>query len=297
MARQPLSVVIYARQERGEAAAVVQKQADRLLGFAHPRGIRVYGKGVFSDEPLNELHMTVGGVVGVLDSARAEHPWQAVLVTQRRRLRRLHPLDCDPFAELEAMDRAVVAMNDHPGEAVDRLAATMPEELPPWLALTAEEKETRRQGGGAESVLDGYHMGRLPYGYTSQEHYGRQIITPVPEEAEIVRLIFSEYLRLKSMALLQRLLDRRRIRTRLGNRWGRQQIRILMANSTYIGRVRWRDVEQQGLHEAIVRPSQWYEAQEIMARNDRRRKRKREEIRWAEKKRDAQAVEALVRGP
>ena len=88
-------------------------------------------------------------------------------------------------------------------------------------------------------------------------------------EAEVVRIIFREYLRTRSTGKVVDYLHSRSIYTRKGNKWSRQAIAIILSNRTYRGRVSYGDIETEGLHEPIIEPAQFYKANAIKEEKSR----------------------------
>ncbi len=141
---------------------------------------------------------------------------------------------------------------------------------------------TPRRGGrishGAKvkrGQLNAIHQGRYgtgpaPYGYR-RGGPGEKPLMVDDREAEVVRIIFREYLRTRSTGKVVRYLDSRDIRTRKGNRWSRQAVAIILSNRTYRGRVTYGDIEAEGLHEPIIEPAMFYKANAIRERRQRNR--------------------------
>ena len=60
-------------------------------------------------------------------------------------------------------------------------------------------------------------------------------ITIVPEEAEIVKLIYKKYLEGKGTLTIARELNQMNIHTRFGNKFAHNSIRLILTNITYTG--------------------------------------------------------------
>lgn len=76
-----------------------------------------------------------------------------------------------------------------------------------------------------------YIIGYPPYGYQNVDGQ----LTPVPEEAEIVRWIFDSTLNGVSNAEIARKLNHKGIRTKRGNQWADTTIREIIKNEKYKG--------------------------------------------------------------
>jgi DNA invertase Pin-like site-specific DNA recombinase len=126
--------------------------------------------------------------------------------------------------------------------------------------------------GQLNAVQQGrYGTGPAPYGYRRGDDSERPLVVD-DREAEVVRLIFREYLQTRSTGKVVEALHRRGIMTRKGNRWSRQAISIILSNRTYRGRVSYGDVETEGLHDPIIEPALFYKANALRERKRRRRR-------------------------
>jgi len=126
--------------------------------------------------------------------------------------------------------------------------------------------------GQLTSVQQGrYGTGPAPYGYSRGED-GQKPLVVDDREAEVVRLIFREYLRTRSTGKVVSYLHSKGIFTRKGNKWSRQAIAIILSNRTYRGRVSYGDVETEGLHDPIIEPALFYKANALKDQKRRHRK-------------------------
>ncbi len=123
--------------------------------------------------------------------------------------------------------------------------------------------------GQLTSVQQGrYGTGPAPYGYR-RGHEGEKPLLVDDREAEVVRLIFREYLNTRSTGKVVNYLHSKSIFTRKGNKWSRQAIAIILANRTYRGRVSYGEVETEGLHDPIIEPALFYKANALKERKRR----------------------------
>jgi site-specific DNA recombinase len=127
----------------------------------------------------------------------------------------------------------------------------------------------------AASKKKGMWMGGLvPLGYTLQ---GRQLVVH-RQEAEVVREIFGQYLRLGSVANLQQYLERKQVRTKVrrsadgqlfgGQPYSRGGLYKLLKNEVYIGRIAHRGQSHQGQQPAIVEPELWEKVCTLLEANN-----------------------------
>jgi len=116
-----------------------------------------------------------------------------------------------------------------------------------------------------------YGTGPAPYGYRRGPDESKPLIVD-EREAEVVRMIFREYIATRSTGKVVNFLHSKGIYTRKGNKWSRQAIAIILSNRTYRGRVTYGDVETEGLHEPIIEPALFYKANAIKERKSRKRR-------------------------
>ncbi|MFO7976840.1 MAG: recombinase family protein [Candidatus Hydrogenedentota bacterium] len=125
--------------------------------------------------------------------------------------------------------------------------------------------------GQLNAVQQGrYGTGPAPYGYR-RGNDGENPLEVDDAEAEVVRMIFREYLNTRSTGKVVEYLQSKGVTTRKGNKWSRQAISIILSNRTYRGRVSYGNVETQGLHEPIIEPSLFYKANALRERKRRNR--------------------------
>lgn len=123
--------------------------------------------------------------------------------------------------------------------------------------------------GQLNAVQQGrYGTGPAPYGYRRGRDGDKPLIVD-DREAEVVRMVFREYLKHRSTGKVVAYLHSRGIFTRKGNKWSRQAIAIILSNRTYRGRVTYGDVETEGLHDPIIEPALFYKANALKERKRR----------------------------
>ncbi len=137
-------------------------------------------------------------------------------------------------------------------------------------ALSRLSHGAKVKRGQLTSVQQGrYGTGPAPYGYRRGNEGEKPLIVD-DREAEVVRIIFREYLNTRSTGKVVNYLHSKSIFTRKGNKWSRQAIAIILSNRTYRGRVSYGDVETEGLHESVIEPALFYKANALKERKRRR---------------------------
>ncbi len=150
---------------------------------------------------------------------------------------------------------------------IEEVASSKKQESSIGNLLTHGERVRR---GQIASVQKGrYGTGPAPYGYRRGEESEKPLVVD-DYEAEIVRMIFREYIRTRSTGRVVDYLHSKGIFTRQGKKWSRQAISIILCNRTYRGRVCFGGIEIEGLHDPIIEPAMFYKANAI--RHSRSRK-------------------------
>jgi DNA invertase Pin-like site-specific DNA recombinase len=133
----------------------------------------------------------------------------------------------------------------------------------------------------AASKKKGMWMGGfVPLGYDLRER--RIYINPT--EAETVRTIFSNYLRLKCVMALKEYLDRSGIQSKArarrtgtetgGSSFSRGALYKILRNHIYVGEIAHKGAVYRGQHEAIIDREQWTEVQKLLDQNRQGERRK-----------------------
>lgn len=110
-----------------------------------------------------------------------------------------------------------------------------------------------------EKALRGGYQTTPPYGYTSPG-YGKPF-TIVPEEAEIVKYIFDQYVHMhRDPTAIARILNERRILTKRKGLFEKRNITYILKNPFYVGKLVWNGIERDGAHETFISPELFQEA-------------------------------------
>lgn len=160
------------------------------------------------------------------------------------------------------------------------------------LFMSRREYKTinrRLQAGRNMSAKEGkYPGGHAPYGYKRKKLEGQKGFTLEiePQEADIIRLIYTLYSQYTNPAEIAKRLDDMNIPPPRGNKWSEHTIRDILSNPVYIGKIRWGDrklvkkvkdgrlyrsqpknrgnmILVDGLHEAIIEESLFNQVQQV----------------------------------
>jgi site-specific DNA recombinase len=185
-----------------------------------------------------------------------------------RRLDLAHQFRAEIEAECSALEIPVI---DPTAEVTPRVAPEQ-KRTPRREGESVSERLIRGRYDGARN---GHHQsGPAPYGYRRDYRYRgtrEPMLAIHPEEAAVVRMIFKEYQRRRSMKKLIAYLDSKGLRTRRGKRWSRAGIAWILSNETYLGRVHFGEVRSKGKHPPIVSPIVFNRANALKNRNNKRK--------------------------
>ena len=142
--------------------------------------------------------------------------------------------------------------------------------------------EVRR--GMTERVRQGGAVSTAPIGYIYKD---RQLVVE-PQEAEVVRMIYRDFLSGSAVMAITKKLNSLGIKTKRGGVWENRTVRYVLTNPVYIGRVRWspegtndyhktdgwndKTMLVDGAHEAILSEADFEAAQEAVETYVRRYK-------------------------
>lgn len=128
----------------------------------------------------------------------------------------------------------------------------------------------RMTRGRTQAMKEGYFIGSVtPYGYTKKKEGRGFVLIPDEKEAEIVKLIYGQYLNGKSIKSIARHLNDTGVPSRKKSMWGDSSIRQILTNPTYIGKVNSEKHNEfyEGKHEGIVSLDTYNAAQAIREKN------------------------------
>ena len=172
----------------------------------------------------------------------------------------------------EAVD-AVLAV-DGMGSRVVCTAEGLPDPLQGLLRILATtapgaERRQRIREAMQAKALQGEGLGKPPYGYRIGKE-GK--LEEVPQEAELVRLMFRLYLEDGTgVRGIARYLNERGYRTRQGGNWSMVTLRDMLRNRAYIGTYQRFGLRVPRSHPPLVPPETFRRAQDLMQSRSPRR--------------------------
>ena len=120
--------------------------------------------------------------------------------------------------------------------------------LDQWERMTIARKLAR--GRTSKANKGDKPAGLAPYGYMYSAD--KKHIEPNPEEAPILRRIFSEAQKGQSLDKIAATLNEQGLKTRRGNDWQKGSVYLILKNNFYCGIVTHQGKEIPGNHEALV---------------------------------------------
>jgi site-specific DNA recombinase len=143
--------------------------------------------------------------------------------------------------------------------------------LIPALMGERNYEDSRRKGLAVqagmrrEAAKGRFVGGRVPYGYLGVGKGADRKLEEAPAQADVVRSIFTDYVAGVSAREITRGLTVAGTPSPTGGVWQRSAVARILANVTYLGRVRAPDGELLPGHPAIVEEGMWQRAQAIRA--------------------------------
>lgn len=208
----------------------------------------------------------------IADCKDKSHPYDAILVWKFSRFARNQD-ESIVYKSLLKKEKVDVISISEPipegfaGGLIERILEWMDEYYSIRLS-----GEVRR--GMTQKALNGGYNAQPPIGYT-KEHGAHTIPQIDPKYAEMVRMVYHMIaIEKKSILSVARTINDMGYRTRRGNLWESRDIRYIIQNPFYLGKIRWNNTDRrshreivgetiitQGQHEPLVSEDLWDEAQ------------------------------------
>lgn len=288
-------------EQRGEGETLARHEKT-LITFAKQSGIEV---SAIYREIVSGESIAARPQMQKLLSEVSEGVWDGVIVMDIDRLARGNSIDQGIISQtfLYANTKIITPLKTYdPKNEFDE------EYFEFGLFMSRREYKTinrRLQRGREASCKEGkYVCSKAPYGYERSKIKNDKgfTLTPVPEQAEVVRNIFEWYTSGKyepdgsrkhlGISLIARELNNAQIKPLKNRVWTSSTIRDILINPIYIGKIRWNWRPQKkkivdgqiirerprttdfrlfnGIHEAIVSDEVFCAAQELMSKNKSR---------------------------
>ena len=298
---------MYLRKSRADAEAEARGEGETLA--RHEKALLELSKRLRLDvteiyrEVVSGETIAARPVMQRLLSEVEQGAWEGVLVMEVERLARGDTIDQGIVAQtFKFSDTRIIT----PIKTYDPANEYDEEYFEFGLFMSRREYKTinrRLQRGRVASVKEGkYVSNKAPYGYrrVKLEHDKGFTLEVVPEEADVIRLIYDLYTagellpdgtrKRLGVSLIARRLNALKAPTRTGGVWVAASIRDILQNPVYCGKIRWnwrpqakrmvdgklvverpRAPEKEciivdGLHPKIISEDQFHLAREIMSK-------------------------------
>lgn len=218
--------------------------------------------------------------------------WEGVLVVEVERLARGNSIDQGIVSQTFKLSNTLIITPTkiyNPSNEFDE------EYFEFGLFMSRREYKTinrRLSAGRLASCREGkYAGGTPPYGFDKEKLKGQKgyKLVPIPKEVEIVKLIYNLYLSNEDKTGLQGIANRLTdagVPTRTGKPWTASQIKNILTNDVYIGKIHWQKNPEikkskdgniikirhqaehyhvfEGLHDAVIDTDTYNKVQDIL---------------------------------
>lgn len=179
-----------------------------------------------------------------------DHPFSAILIWKFSRFARNQEESIVYKSMLKKQCHVDVISITEPlidgpfGSLIERIIEWMDE----YYSINLSGETTR---GMTENAMRGGYQTTPPYGYASPGYAMPFVV--VPEEAEIVKYIFDQYVNVpRDVTSIARALNQRGIKTKRGNPFEKRNVTYILRNRFYIGKLLWNEIERDGRHETFI---------------------------------------------
>lgn len=234
--------------------------------YAARNGMVVPDEYLFADEGISgkstKNRTQFNRMIGI--AKRKPKPFEAILLWKFSRFARSRQ---DSIVYKTMLRRQlgidVISITEALGD--DKMSILMEaiiEAMDEYYSINLAEEVTR---GMSEKAGRGEPVSIPSFGYQMVEK--RYVIEP--EQAELVRTIFKEYLAGKSVTGIARKMNAMGVRTNRGNPWAGRTVEYVLNNPVYLGKIRWTPGRGEtkdngitktilpGIHEPIIDEETW----------------------------------------
>lgn len=273
-----VSYAIYLRKSRADAEAEARGEGETLARH------RATLLGIAGKQKLNITNIYEEIVSG--DSIAARPQMQALLSdVEQRKYEGVLVMEIERLARGDTIDQGIVAQAFRNSETkiITPIKTYDPnnefdeEYFEFSLFMSRREYKTikrRMQAGRLASVKEGNYIGQAdPFGYRKVSPSPKvHTLEIIPEQAEIVKMIYDMYLKGLGAKAIARELNKMGIQPQRRECWEAPSIKKILSNPLYIGKVRWQtkssgDMLYDGLHEPIIREDVFERVQKKRAEN------------------------------
>lgn len=222
-----------------------ESQRKLLLEYAKKNGMVLPEENIYTDDGISGRKAAKRpGFLALISAAKSKpKPFDVILVWKFSRFARnqeesiVYKSMLRKNCGIEVVSISEQLPDGEFGSLIERIIEWMDEYYSIRLSGEVRRGMTERvKQGGAVSVA--------PIGYVYQD---KQLVID-PESAEVVKMIFDEFLHGAGMLSIAKKLNDMGIRTRRGNTWENRTVRYVLNNPVYIGKIRWSEEGANDYH-------------------------------------------------
>lgn len=181
-----------------------------------------------------------------------EHPYDAIIVWKFSRFARNQEESVVYKRMLKKVGVDVISISEPISDDIGgRIAESIFEIMDEYYSINLSQEVTR---GMTENAKRGNYQCRTPYGYRRISKGQYEI---VPEEAEVVKYIYQQYIEKDCLMALTKELNDKGIKSRTGRKWERKVVTYILENPFYCGKIRWNYKDHKNTAQPIKDESEW----------------------------------------
>lgn len=250
-------------------------QLAEIRKYAAAHGYILPSEFIFMDEGISGKHTAKRGefnrMIGV--AKQKPKPFDAILLWKFSRFAR-NRQDSIVYKSMLRHDLGIDVVSISEPLAEDKTSILMEaiiEAMDEYYSINLAEEVKR---GMTEKARRGGLQATPSFGYSVKDN----MLTPIPEEAALVRSIFDRFIRGEGLFPIAKWLNSMGVTTHRGNRFENRTVEYILRNPVYIGKLRWnptgrtrRDFSNENIiladagHEPLISMETWEAAQKRMA--------------------------------
>lgn len=222
--------------------------------------VMIYEDGGYSGSEMNRP-----GLVQMLEDSKSDE-FKALIVYKTDRLARNNFMSWWIEKELKKNGIELISITE-PYRLDDPSGRLFFAMISAFADYEREIIKMRMESGRNQKAKNGgYAGGNLSFGYSVKD--GKLIINE--EEAKIVKKVFRDYAKGKSMGVIAKGLNSDRIQTKRSGNWHPVTIQSILANPLYAHVIKYNGIESKGDHEPIVSKRLFNRIQELREKRSKR---------------------------
>jgi len=250
---------IYTRvstEDQAKEGFSLDAQLEKLRAYCTARGWDIAGEYV--DEGYSGRKTRRPAYTKMMEDIEK---WDALLVIKIDRIHRnsknfmlmmedLGKKQKEFVSMMESLDTST-AMGRFVMDIIQRIAQLESEQIGERVYIGMDQK-AKTNGG-----ILGFN---IPFGYS----YEQGKLKVLPEEAKVVKVIYSWYIKGQTMESIVEMLNAAQVRSKKGGAWSKKCVSAILTNPVYCGYLRWEKYRNKNSHESIIAVQDFNTAQGIL---------------------------------